>query len=356
MWNSRRVVLLLGSFIWRRCHTSHPTSCRSAPPVAFVGGVPPEMESEEVQKHLQQYGSCRVVKRCRGYLYVRFQEAQDLVAAVGAKHLVGGRDLTVEVAKAKKKQWYCEIDPDYPPRIRRLMDGVVHIQNMLSMAMQINIAKQVISLGSARAGFYTPRFEDRAMRLRMFCLGRHWDTQTHSYSDVRSDCDGRPVLAMPSNLKELVEGILSDLKQKCQPMAHKAHFPPMEPDTCIVNWYSTSGSLGVHQDLDESEQSIAAGIPVISISLGSSARFLYHPDHPDIPKDSDGCDGCDAISPRSALLRSGDIFIFGQEARRLRHGIAKVFPRTCPKKLVEVIETDGEGEAGRLNLTFRQTR
>jgi len=104
------------------------------------------------------------------------------------------------------------------------------------------------------------------------------------------------------------------------------------------------------------EQSIAAGIPVISISLGSSARFLYHPDHPDIPKDSDGCDGCDAISPRSALLRSGDIFIFGQEARRLRHGIAKVFPRTCPKKLVEVIETDGEGEAGRLNLTFRQTR
>lgn len=115
------------------------------------------------------------------------------------------------------------------------------------MAMQINIAKQVISLGSARAGFYTPRFEDRAMRLRMFCLGRHWDTQTHSYSDVRSDCDGRPVLAMPSNLKELVEGILSDLKQKCQPMAHKAHFPPMEPDTCIVNWYSTSGSLGVHR-------------------------------------------------------------------------------------------------------------
>ena len=28
------------------------------------------------------------------------------------------------------RQWYCEIDPDYPPRIRRLMDGVVHIQNM----------------------------------------------------------------------------------------------------------------------------------------------------------------------------------------------------------------------------------
>ena len=65
---------------------------------------------------------------------------------------------------------------------------------------------------------------------------------------------------MPSNLKELVEGILSDLKQKCQPMAHKAHFPPMEPDTCIVNWYSTSGSLGVHQDLDESDSQIILNV------------------------------------------------------------------------------------------------
>ena len=28
------------------------------------------------------------------------------------------------------RQWYCQMDPDYPPRVRRLMDGVVHVQNM----------------------------------------------------------------------------------------------------------------------------------------------------------------------------------------------------------------------------------
>lgn len=75
------------------------------------------------------------------------------------------------------------------------------------------------------------------------------DTQSHSYSDVRADHDHLQVLSMPSNLKNLAKGILSDLQQKCG----QALFPMMEPDTCIVNYYDTTGSLGLHQDLDESD-------------------------------------------------------------------------------------------------------
>ena len=90
------------------------------------------------------------------------------------------------------------------------------------------------------------------------------------------------------------------------------------------------------------ERSIAAGIPVISISLGSSARFLY--------QRSD-----DSSGPRSALLRSGDIFIFGNEARLLKHGVLKIFPKTCPKKLTTAMEMEHGEAIGRLNLTFRQT-
>lgn len=45
----------------------------------------------------------------------------------------------------------------------------------LSMAMQIDITKQILSLGTANPGFYTPQFQDRAMKLQMFCLGRHWE-------------------------------------------------------------------------------------------------------------------------------------------------------------------------------------
>ncbi len=75
------------------------------------------------------------------------------------------------------------------------------------------------------------------------------DTQSHTYSDVRADHDHLQVLSMPSNLKNLTKGILADLQQKCG----QTIFPMMEPDTCIVNYYDTTGSLGLHQDLDESD-------------------------------------------------------------------------------------------------------
>lgn len=195
------------------------------------------------------------------------------------------------------------------------------------MALQIDIVKQVMSLG-AGGGFYTPRFQEREMRLQMFCLGRHWDTRRHVYSSTRADHDGLAVLPLPSNLVELSQGVLSDLEQKSG-----RSFPKMRPDTCIANLYNESGSLGLHEDCDESKASIEAGIPVVSMSFGCSARFLYE----------------DAHDVRSALLRSGDMVVFGGANRRLRHGLSKVFPNTAPKRLKEIIG------ATRLNLTFRQT-
>ncbi|CAK9024979.1 unnamed protein product [Durusdinium trenchii] len=276
----------------------------------FVGGVPPEMASQEIEEHMGKYGEAAA-------------------AAVNDVHVVSGAELRVEKATATKKQWYCKVDPEYPPRVRLLMDGVVHIENMLSMELQMNLVQQVMSLGGGSAGFYTPRFEGREMKLQTFCLGRHWDTRSHEYCDARLDHDNLPVLALPSNLSELAQGILSDLDQKCGEVI----FPKMEPDTCIVNHYSASGSLGLHQDSDESEASISAGIPVLSMSFGCSARFLF---------------GDDGNSLRSTMLRSGDVFIFGNSARLLQHGIAKVFPRTVPKRLKEILK-------GRLNLTLRQT-
>ena len=43
----------------------------------------------------------------------------------------------------------------------------------------------------------------------------------------------------------------------------RATLPRMAPDVLIVNRYEGDGSLGAHQDLDESEASIAAGLPVL---------------------------------------------------------------------------------------------
>ncbi|CAK9024976.1 unnamed protein product [Durusdinium trenchii] len=307
----------------------------------FVGGVPPEMASQEIEEHMGKYGEARVVKRCRGYVYVRLEDPEVRWHATAGSStglfLIEVKTNEHHVRRAHaichlcglSRQWYCKVDPEYPPRVRLLMDGVVHIENMLSMELQMNLVQQVMSLGGGSAGFYTPRFEGREMKLQTFCLGRHWDTRSHEYCDARLDHDNLPVLALPSNLSELAQGILSDLDQKCGEVI----FPKMEPDTCIVNHYSASGSLGLHQDSDESEASISAGIPVLSMSFGCSARFLF---------------GDDGNSLRSTMLRSGDVFIFGNSARLLQHGIAKVFPRTVPKRLKEILK-------GRLNLTLRQT-
>ena len=39
--------------------------------------------------------------------------------------------------------------------------------------------------------------------------------------------------------------------------------------------YRQGARMGLHQDKDESPASIAAGLPVVSISLGDTARFLF---------------------------------------------------------------------------------
>jgi alkylated DNA repair protein (DNA oxidative demethylase) len=106
----------------------------------------------------------------------------------------------------------------------------------------------------------------------------------------------------------------------------------MHPDTCIVNRYEGSSRMGLHQDKDESAASLALGVPVVSLSLGDEARFLFG--------------GMKRKEPvQKIVLRSGDAFVFGGPARLRYHGVAGIVPGTAPPVL---------GFAGRLNLTFRQ--
>src|SRR6185436_17209443 len=100
----------------------------------------------------------------------------------------------------------------------------------------------------------------------------------------------------------------------------------------ILNYYDHDGRMGLHQDKDESESSIAAGRPVVSVSLGDTARFLFG--------------GCRRRDPVDTLaLESGDAFVFGGPARLRYHGVTRILPGTSPAAL---------GLMGRFNLTFRQ--
>ena len=106
----------------------------------------------------------------------------------------------------------------------------------------------------------------------------------------------------------------------------------VEADLCILNYYDADGRMGLHQDKDEGARSIAAGVPVVSVSLGDAARFLFG--------------GTRRRDPVEALrLESGDGFVFGGPARLRYHGVSRILPGTAPPAL-EI--------SGRFNLTFRQ--
>jgi len=90
--------------------------------------------------------------------------------------------------------------------------------------------------------------------------------------------------------------------------------------------------LGLHQDKDESEATLAAGVPVVSLSIGDTARFLVG-----------GVRRKDPMTP--LMLESGDAFVLGGPARLCYHGVSRILPDTAPA---------GLATTGRFNLTFRQ--
>jgi len=104
------------------------------------------------------------------------------------------------------------------------------------------------------------------------------------------------------------------------------------PDLCIVNWYTAASRMGLHQDKDESRESLEAGAPVVSLSIGDGARFLFG-----------GLKRKDPVE--KLLLESGDVFVFGGASRLRYHGVTRILPGTGAADL---------GFEGRLNLTFRQ--
>jgi alkylated DNA repair protein (DNA oxidative demethylase) len=199
--------------------------------------------------------------------------------------------------------------------------GAFHGPGHLSADEQRVVAARCLELGATDAGFYAPVARGgHPMSVRMLCLGRHWNALTYRYEPVRSDIDGQPVAPLPDDFSCLAQRVARD-----------AGFA-FTPDICIVNWYRTGSRMGLHQDKDESAESIARGAPVVSISLGDTARFLFG-----------GLRRRDPVD--TILLESGDLFVFGGPARLRYHGVARTLPGTGPDTL---------GFEGRLNLTFRQ--
>lgn len=242
----------------------------------------------------------------------------------------------LEINKEKRRQEASSKEA----RHEYLRSGMVLLKKHLSHQDQVQIVKKCQELGIGEGGFYKPGYDDGAkLRLYMMCLGKNWDPLSR-YEDKRSR-DGATPPEIPEEFKKMVSGAIASahevikLKQKGRRV--EAELPPMSPDICIVNFYTNEGKLGLHQDKDESEESLRACLPVVSFSIGDSAEFLYS-------------DERDESTAKRVVLESGDVLIFGGKSRRIFHGVPGINKKTAPALLVE--ETNLR--PGRLNLTFRQ--
>ena len=130
----------------------------------------------------------------------------------------------------------------------------------------------------------------------------------------------------------------------------------------------------VRQDLDEAQEVIARGDPIVSLSVGAAADFAYGPTRFDFDEDGQpqATEATEGVAPPTTVrLESGDLLVFGgnphaagiwvaffQEwlsgmivrtgkSRLAYHGVAGCDPERTPSWLHMV--------PGRLNFTFRNT-
>jgi alkylated DNA repair protein (DNA oxidative demethylase) len=148
------------------------------------------------------------------------------------------------------------------------------------------------------------------------CGGLGWVSDAGGYRYTASDpATGRPWPAMPEPFRRLAAAA-----------ADEAGHVGFEPEACLVNHYGPAARLGLHQDRDEQD----FGQPIVSVSLGRSARFRIGGRHRTDPT-------------RAVTLDHGDVVVFGGAARLIFHGIDRL---TGPEH--EILGRE------RINLTFRR--
>ena len=147
-------------------------------------------------------------------------------------------------------------------------------------------------------------------------LGWVSDPSGYRYDGIDPN-SGAPWPAMPPVLRKLAADA-----------AAEGGFDGFSSEACLINRYVPGAKLSLHQDKDE----LDFGAPIVSVSLGLPAIFLFG--------------GLKRNDPTLRYrLEHGDVVVWGGPSRLAFHGVAPL--------------ADGEhGLLGRqrINLTFRKVR
>jgi alkylated DNA repair protein (DNA oxidative demethylase) len=199
------------------------------------------------------------------------------------------------------------------PCLQTGVPGLIYWPNAIDRDQKLQICDAVVQ-ATAQVPFVRPRTPSgKSMSVSTSAMGRFgwWsDLEGYRYLERRpgSPC---PWLPIPQCLIRIWRGCLGGASL---------------PDSCLINHYEPGAKMGLHRDEDEADLEH----PVLSISLGATARFRIGGAHRTDPT-------------RSLELRCGDILAMTGPARLAYHGVSGI------KSGTSSLVPDG----GRFNLTLR---
>lgn len=203
---------------------------------------------------------------------------------------------------------------DIRPKLEWLQDGVALLPGFADTASLMPLIERIVADAPFRH-LTTPG--GHRMSVAMTNCGDYgWCSDKNGYRyDPMDPETNKPWPKMPDAFLTLAAAA-----------AARAGFPGGAPDACLINRYSPTATLSLHQDRDERDMRW----PIVSVSLGVSATFLLG--------------GLRRSDPtRSLTLHDGDVLVWGGPARGVFHGIRRIAAASHPLT----------GEY-RFNITFRR--
>ena len=171
--------------------------------------------------------------------------------------------------------------------------GFALYETLLSVDEQRALVEDLRSI-IARAPLFSPETPyGRPMSVRMTSAGVYgWYSDRKGYRYTKHHPNGSPWPPIPDRVLKIWRHVSGVAR---------------EPECCLINFYSGTARMGMHQDKDEAD----FRWPVVSISLGDDALFR-------IGNTTRGG------KTESLWLRSGDVLVMGGEARLTYHGVDRV--------------------------------
>jgi len=293
-----------------------------------------------------------------------------------------GNFFSAPASQPQRSHLSTSLDPPLPP-------GVVLVRGFMSIDEQNRVVETVDDLHSSTP-LYVQNYGKGTLKFFISSFGLHWSNK--GYSLRRDDFDQADVLRIPSLFADIasrafgevaphsVRAAVNDGVLPFCPVFSSGlcnFYPPLED--MPVKYKPVNGGqvkLGKHQDNQESLESLAAGLPVLSLSIGNSADFKLFPTEVEwgdnlqahLKFKSEGRGGSakgkgvlgkrgrdEAAGGGSALtesdlqcevtLNSGDLLIFGGSSRLVSHEISTFHKDSRPEGL--------KMRSGRLNVTMR---